>query len=163
MVSGPTHPTRGLARREAVWALFGLAIMAWVILGTLNRELEAASSREAQDMVEVRAAHVLPVPICSCGVIPMYRGLIEAGTPRSAAIAFLIASPEIGWASMLLSLSLLGGPMTVLRVAGAPQCGRYESRTGSSLQCHVRLRPWRHGLPLAARGVRHPRIGFQSR
>ena len=61
----------------------------------------------------------LPVPICSCGVIPMYRGLIEAGTPRSAAIAFLIASPEIGWASMLLSLSLLGGPMTFLRVAGA--------------------------------------------
>jgi len=58
MVSLPTHSTRGLARGEAVWALLGLAIMAWVILGTLNRELEAASSREAQDMVEVLAAHV---------------------------------------------------------------------------------------------------------
>jgi len=61
----------------------------------------------------------LPVPICSCGVIPLYKGLIQAGTPKSAAISFLIASPEIGWASMLLSISLLGAPMTALRVAGA--------------------------------------------
>mgnify|MGYP001291065592 CR=1 FL=1 len=87
----------------------------------------------------------LPVPICSCGVIPMYRGLIEAGTPRSAAIAFLIASPEIGWASMLLSLSLLGGPMTVLRVAGAALLALVRVGEESKLREEVleRLRQWR--------------------
>ena len=61
----------------------------------------------------------LPVPICSCGVIPMYRGLIQAGTPASAALAFLVAAPEVGWAAILLSIGLLGTEMTLLRLGGA--------------------------------------------
>jgi len=61
----------------------------------------------------------LPVPICSCGVIPLYRGMVEAGTPGPAALAFLIATPELGWASMVLSFGLLGTEMTLIRVGGA--------------------------------------------
>ena len=61
----------------------------------------------------------LPVPICSCGVIPMYRGMVEAGTPTPAAMAFLVATPELGWASMILSFGLLGTEMTIVRVLGA--------------------------------------------
>ncbi|RMH00868.1 MAG: hypothetical protein D6702_12995 [Planctomycetota bacterium] len=61
----------------------------------------------------------LPLPICSCGVIPMYRGLIQARTPAAAALAFLVAAPEVGWAAILLSLGLLGPEMTGLRLGGA--------------------------------------------
>ena len=61
----------------------------------------------------------LPIPICSCGVVPVYRGLISAGTPPSAALAFLVAAPEVGWAAILLSLGLLGPEMTLARVVGA--------------------------------------------
>ncbi len=61
----------------------------------------------------------LPLPICSCGVIPMYRSLIQARTPAPAAMAFLVAAPEVGWAAILLSLGLLGPEMTGLRLAGA--------------------------------------------
>ncbi len=61
----------------------------------------------------------LPLPICSCGVIPMYRSLIQARTPAPAALAFLVAAPEVGWAAILLSLGLLGPEMTGLRLAGA--------------------------------------------
>ncbi|MBC8327322.1 MAG: permease [Planctomycetes bacterium] len=61
----------------------------------------------------------LPLPICSCGVIPMYRSLIQARTPAPAALAFLVAAPEVGWAAILLSLGLLGPTMPGLRLAGA--------------------------------------------
>ena len=61
----------------------------------------------------------LPVPICSCGVVPIYRGLIGAGTPPTAALAFLVAAPEVGWAAIMLSFGLLGSELTIARLLSA--------------------------------------------
>ena len=61
----------------------------------------------------------LPVPVCSCGVIPVYKTLVEKGTPISASIAFLIATPELGIDAVLLSIPLLGGKMTLVRIGAA--------------------------------------------
>ncbi len=61
----------------------------------------------------------LPMPICSCGVVPLYGSLIRRGAPPTAAIAFLIATPELGLDAVFISIPLLGGPMTLLRVATA--------------------------------------------
>lgn len=57
----------------------------------------------------------LPIPICSCGVVPLYRGLMKRGVPPAAAIAFLIATPELGFDSILLSFPLLGWQVAVIR------------------------------------------------
>jgi uncharacterized protein len=61
----------------------------------------------------------LTLPICSCGVTPMYRTLIEAGVPLSAALAFLVATPQLGLDALLLSFPLLGGGLALARIAGA--------------------------------------------
>ena len=61
----------------------------------------------------------LPLPVCSCGVVPLYRALVERGVPATAAMAFLVATPEIGTDAVLLSLPLLGGPFTLMRIAAA--------------------------------------------
>jgi uncharacterized membrane protein YraQ (UPF0718 family) len=61
----------------------------------------------------------LPLPVCSCGVIPLYRSLVGRGAPLSAGIAFLVATPELGIDAVLLSLPLLGPEMTVIRVVAA--------------------------------------------
>jgi len=61
----------------------------------------------------------LPLPICSCGVVPVYRSLALAGVPTSAAIAFLIAAPELGLDAALLSVPLLGPGLAIARVCGA--------------------------------------------
>ena len=61
----------------------------------------------------------LPLPICSCGVIPVYRSLIVQGAPPAAAMAFLVATPELGLDAVLLSIPLLGPDMTVARVVCA--------------------------------------------
>lgn len=61
----------------------------------------------------------LPLPVCSCGVVPLYQSLIRRGAPPSAAMAFLIATPEIGLDAILISLPLLGADMTIARVVAA--------------------------------------------
>lgn len=60
-----------------------------------------------------------PLPICSCGVVPVYHGLIRRGVPVAAAMAFLVATPELGIEAILLSIPLLGPQMTVARVVCA--------------------------------------------
>ncbi|MDZ4698062.1 MAG: permease [Rhodothermales bacterium] len=61
----------------------------------------------------------LPLPICTCGVLPLYRTLIRQGAPPAAAMAFLIATPELGIDALLISIPLLGGDMTIVRLAAA--------------------------------------------
>lgn len=61
----------------------------------------------------------LPLPVCSCGVVPLYQGLIEKGVPTAAALAFLVATPEIGIDAIMLSIPLLGGSFTLIRLFAA--------------------------------------------
>jgi len=58
----------------------------------------------------------LPLPLCSCGVIPVYRSLVLRGAPPAAAFAFLVATPELGLDAILLSVPLLGVSMTGVRI-----------------------------------------------
>ncbi|MCA9320482.1 MAG: permease [Planctomycetes bacterium] len=61
----------------------------------------------------------LPLPICSCGVVPVYRSIVAQGAPLPAALAFLVATPELGLDAVLMSWPLLGPEMTIVRVGGA--------------------------------------------
>jgi uncharacterized membrane protein YraQ (UPF0718 family) len=61
----------------------------------------------------------LPLPVCSCGVVPIYRELIRRGTAMAAAIAFLIATPELELAAVMLTWQLMGGEVAAVRVGMA--------------------------------------------
>jgi uncharacterized membrane protein YraQ (UPF0718 family) len=61
----------------------------------------------------------LPLPLCSCGVVPVYSSLLQRGVPAAAAMAFFVATPELGLDAILLSWPLLGEELTLLRVAAA--------------------------------------------
>ncbi|MBL8752531.1 MAG: permease [Planctomycetes bacterium] len=58
----------------------------------------------------------LPLPVCSCGVVPIYRELIRQGTAIAAAIAFLVATPELELAAVMLTWQLMGGEVALARV-----------------------------------------------
>ncbi|MCU0658802.1 MAG: permease [Polyangiaceae bacterium] len=59
------------------------------------------------------------VPVCSCGVIPLYRGFVTRASSSVAAVTLLVAAPELGLATFFLSLSLLGAQLTAVRMVGA--------------------------------------------
>ncbi len=61
----------------------------------------------------------LPLPICSCGVVPVYRSLVVRGVPATAGMSFLVATPELSLDAVLISFPLLGADMTIVRVVGA--------------------------------------------
>jgi len=61
----------------------------------------------------------VPLPICSCGVVPVYLSLLKKSVPPAAALAFLIATPEIGIDSLFLSGKLLGMEITLIRMGMA--------------------------------------------
>jgi len=61
----------------------------------------------------------LPTPLCSCSVLPMYTTARRRNISAPAAMAFLVAAPEIGVPAIVLSASMLGGPLTIARTVGA--------------------------------------------
>ncbi len=61
----------------------------------------------------------LPLPVCSCGVLPLYHSLVRRGVPGAAAFAFLVATPELGLDAIILSVPLLGHHFTLARVVAA--------------------------------------------
>ena len=50
----------------------------------------------------------IPLPLCSCGVIPVAMSLRKQGASKAATIAFLLSTPQTGVDSILVTLSLLG-------------------------------------------------------
>lgn len=110
----------------------------------------------------------LPLPICSCGVLPIYQSLIRQGSSVSAGMAFLIATPELSLDAFLLSFPLLGVPFTIARLLTAAivamlvgwGLGQWVRRTlpvpAASVSCLNPDRP----LGLKARLSFGSRIGF---
>ncbi len=61
----------------------------------------------------------IPIPLCSCGVLPAAAGLKKQGAGKGAIASFLISTPETGVDSIAISWALLDPVMTVARpVAG---------------------------------------------
>lgn len=57
----------------------------------------------------------VPLPLCSCGVIPTAMGLHRDGAGRGATVAFLISTPQTGVDSIVATYSLMGLPFALLR------------------------------------------------
>ena len=61
----------------------------------------------------------VPIPLCSCGVVPVAASLRKNGASKGATVSFLVTTPTSGVDSMLATWSLLGWPLMVLRVAAS--------------------------------------------
>jgi len=61
----------------------------------------------------------IPLPLCSCGVIPASMALYKEGASKGAVISFLIATPQTGIDSIIATYSLLGLPFAIIRPVAA--------------------------------------------
>ncbi len=61
----------------------------------------------------------IPIPLCSCGVIPAAAGLQKQGAGKGAVTSFMISTPETGVDSMAVTYALLDPIMTVMRPVAA--------------------------------------------
>ena len=137
-------------------------LLAYVFAGILQSFLPVASirwmSRGGSMGSAMRGMAVgLPFPICSCGVVPLYRTLVQRGAPPAAAMAFLVATPELGLDAVMLSIPLLGSEMTIARVATAALAALVVGwLVGGRLGA-------KRALPLVAEGEREQTASFAHR
>jgi uncharacterized protein len=71
-----------------------------------------------------RAALIgVPLPLCSCGVIPTALGLRNEGASKGATTAFIVSTPQTGVDSILVSASFLGWPFALFKLVAAFMTG----------------------------------------
>ncbi len=61
----------------------------------------------------------IPLPLCSCGVIPTAMSLRKEGASKGATVSFLISTPQTGVDSIIATYSLIGLPFALLRPLAA--------------------------------------------
>ena len=76
-------------------------------------------SRPTMGSVVKAALFGVPLPLCSCGVIPTAMSLRREGASKGAVTSFLIATPQTGIDSIIATFSLMGLPFALLRPVAA--------------------------------------------
>lgn len=65
----------------------------------------------------------IPLPLCSCGVIPVAAHLRKMGASKGPVLAFIAATPTTGVDSIAATYSLMGGAFTLIRTAADMTAG----------------------------------------
>ena len=97
------------------WLLLGFLIAGILHIffpdGKIRKILGKSNSRSV-----VNASLLgVPLPLCSCGVIPTGVSFYRSGASKGSAISFLISTPQTGVDSILVTYSMLGLPLAILR------------------------------------------------
>ncbi|MFQ6121786.1 MAG: permease [Dehalococcoidales bacterium] len=58
------------------------------------------------------------VPICSCGIVPVLAGMVQAGIPLGPTMAFLIMAPMANIPTVIVTAGILGWKLAIARVLG---------------------------------------------
>jgi uncharacterized protein len=111
----------GILLELSPWLLLGTAIAA-LLHGLLPRDLIRRRFRGAAGVAR-SVLFGVPMPLCSCGVIPAGLGLKRDGASDGATLGFLISTPQTGVDSILVSASFLGWPFALFKVASAAVTG----------------------------------------
>lgn len=107
----------------ATWRVL-IELAPWLLLGTLlggvlHVVLPAgwvARAFRGRWGVLAAVAVGVPLPLCSCGVIPAGLALKRDGASTGATVGFLIATPQSGLDSVLVGSAFLGWPFALYRV-----------------------------------------------
>lgn len=117
---GPSlgHAIVTIALETAPMLLLGLFIGA--LLQTFGSRLPARWQPRGALLDAVRGALVgLPLPLCSCKVLPISKVLEQRHAGPALVVAFLLATPELGAETFALTVRFLGWKLAGLRLLGA--------------------------------------------
>ena len=124
------------------WLLLGFLIAGLLHVffpqGKINRLLGSSNIKSV-----LRAALIgIPLPLCSCGVIPTGVSIHKNGASRGAAISFLISTPQTGVDSIMVTYSLLGLPFAIVRPVIALITGIAGGAITNKLEPSLNIKPF---------------------
>ncbi|MDI9400814.1 MAG: SO_0444 family Cu/Zn efflux transporter [Limisphaerales bacterium] len=99
----------------APWLLFGFFVAGLVGLFFTSEQIKRHLSGGGFKPILKAVSLGIPLPLCSCGTIPVAATLRKEGASKGATGAFLIATPQTGVDSMVVTFSILGWVFGVIR------------------------------------------------
>lgn len=105
----------GIIGEMSPYLLLGFLIAGLLQAYVPQRLYSRHFSRPNMSSVVKSALMGIPLPLCSCGVIPTAVALRKKGASRGATMSFLISTPQTGVDSILATYSLLGPAMAIYR------------------------------------------------
>ncbi|MCF8128843.1 MAG: SO_0444 family Cu/Zn efflux transporter [Deltaproteobacteria bacterium] len=129
-----------LLLESSPYVIFGLLVsgLLHVFLNpsTISRQLGQGKFKSV-----FKAAFLgIPLPLCSCGVLPAAVSLRKQGANTGATTAFLISTPESGVDSLAITYALLDPVMTVARPIAA-----FTTATAAGIAENLFTRPENEG------------------
>ena len=108
----------------APWLVFGFLmagiIAVWIPRSWVNRMMGGSSGLGGI----LRAVAIgVPLPVCSCGVLPIAAGLRKHGAGKGPTAALLVSTPQTGIDSILATYALMGPVFAVARPVAAALTG----------------------------------------
>lgn len=102
-------------REMAPYILFGFLVAGILSVMIRQETVERHLGGKGVGPVIKAALFGVPLPLCSCGVIPVAASLRRHGASDGATTSFLISTPQTGVDSILVTLSLLGPVFAIFR------------------------------------------------
>ncbi len=100
---------------------FGLAGVLKVLVPT-DKVISYLGKRSFRSVLIAVLAGI-PLPLCSCGVLPVASSLRRQGASKSATLSFLVATPTTGLDSILATYALMGPIFAIFRPISALVAG----------------------------------------
>lgn len=111
----------------------------------------------------------VPLPLCSCGVIPTAVSMYKQGASKGATTAFLIATPQTGIDSIAATWSILGLPFAILRPIAAMVTGfvggvieNHQSKNDSCIQTECQTDKKPEGESIGSKFISALKYGFSE-
>ena len=104
---------------SAPWLLLGFLVAGFINVSVPRKFIKKHLSEPGLRSVLKASAIGVPLPLCSCSVVPVGVSLHRSGASRGATTSFFVSTPEIGIDSAILSIGILGPVMSVLRIVAA--------------------------------------------
>jgi len=123
----------GLMVEMAPYLLFGF-LFAGILHIYLQKE-NVGKMLNGNNLKSVTNATIfgIPLPLCSCGVIPAGLSFHKNGASKGSTVSFLISTPQTGIDSILVTYSLLGLPFALIRPVVAMVTGLTGGALANSL------------------------------
>lgn len=103
----------------APYLLFGLLVAGFLHVLLPAAKIQRWMGRPGIRGVALAAGVGVPLPVCSCGVVPITVEMRRKGASQAASMAFLTTTPESSIDSILFTWGLMGPVMAVARPLAA--------------------------------------------
>ncbi|MGC9336715.1 MAG: permease [Candidatus Cloacimonadia bacterium] len=109
----------GLLMEMAPYLLLGFFIAGFLHILIPSDKIYQHLSGNSLSSITKAAIFGVPLPICSCGVIPIADYIRKEGASKGATVSFLSSTPTSGVDSILATYSLLGPVYAIIRPIAA--------------------------------------------